>query len=99
MAEILIAFGSGYDLRIWPNNTGALQVGERFVRFGLKGSADILGIARGGIMLAIEVKTGSGKQTTQQLAFQRMVEHYGGIYVLARSITDVAVKLAAYTLR
>ncbi|HPC81713.1 MAG TPA: hypothetical protein PL165_07660, partial [Methanofastidiosum sp.] len=28
----------------WRNNTGAMKIGHRFVRFGHKGIADIIGI-------------------------------------------------------
>lgn len=87
--QILIRFGARHDMRIWRNNTGAIKVGERFVSFGLKGSADILGLLRGGRFLAIEVKAASGRQSPDQKSFQKMIEDFGGLYILARSVEDV----------
>jgi hypothetical protein len=89
--EILAVIGSRNDVRVWRNNTGTLidSLG-RPVKFGLVGSADILGIiAPQGRFLAIECKTRTGKQSDQQRNFQKMIEAMGGIYILARSLEDV----------
>lgn len=92
--NILISFGSLPDLRIWRNNTGSIKTPDgRFVTFGLKGSADILGIMRGGRFLAIEVKTATGRQSEHQKNFQNMIEAFGGVYILARSVEDVKRRL------
>lgn len=92
--NILISFGSLPDLRIWRNNTGSIKTPDgRFVTFGLKGSADILGIMRGGRFLAIEVKTATGRQSEHQKNFQNMIESFGGVYILARSVEDVKRRL------
>lgn len=70
---------------------------SRTVSFGLKGSADILGIlAPAGRFLAIEVKTGTGKQTPQQVRFEHMIRVMGGVYILARSVSCVAKALESY---
>ena len=71
--------------RVWPNNTGVGRdmSGERIIRFGLKGSPDIIGIYKG-LFLGIEVKTGNAKQSKDQKNFQRMVDMVGGLYVLCR---------------
>lgn len=73
----------------WENNTGALpdRYG-RLVRYGLKGSSDILGCLKGRF-IGIEVKVGADRQRKEQSAFQRAVEAAGGIYILARSVADV----------
>jgi len=72
--------------RAWSNNTGVGKdiSGERIIRFGLKGSSDIIGIYKG-LFLGIEVKTGSAKQSKDQKRFQNMIDKMGGIYVV---ITD-----------
>ncbi len=93
---ILLALGSRPDVRLWRNNTGRLlnpRTG-RWVAFGLKGSADILGIVRGGRFLAIETKTPEGRLRPEQRAFRAMIESLGGIYVLARSVDDARRELA-----
>lgn len=90
-AEILLAVGSRPDCRIWRNNTGVGRTlsGQRVIRFGLVGSADLLGILRGGRFLAVEVKTAKGRQSEAQRNFQRMIESMGGVYVLARDVQTV----------
>lgn len=89
--RILLALGAHPACRIWRMNTGALPDPRtgRIIRFGIPGLADILGMLRpSGRFLAIEVKSATGRQSTQQQAFQRMVESCGGLYVLARSVDD-----------
>lgn len=90
-AEILLAVGSRPDCRIWRNNTGVGRTlsGQRVIRFGLVGSADLLGILRGGRFLAVEVKTAKGRQSEAQRNYQRMIESMGGVYVLARDVQTV----------
>ncbi len=60
----------------------------RPVRFGLEGSADIIGASQR-YPLAIEVKDKDGKQTAQQAKFQEAWTAAGGVYILARSVKDV----------
>lgn len=62
---------------------------DRLVLFGLKGEADIQGILMGGRAIAIEVKTGTGSLTPEQIAFKNMWEKFGGLYIEARSVEDV----------
>lgn len=89
-AEILAAYANHPRVVLWRQNTGALAIGKRFVRFGLPGQADISGlIAPTGRALFIEVKSDRGRQSPQQVTFQRFVEKHGGLYVLARSLSDV----------
>lgn len=95
LADILLAIGNRQDLRVWRNNSGALKDAQgHLIRFGLPGSADILGILKPtGRFLAIECKTEIGKQSDLQKAFQRMIESHGGLYILARSVGDVLSNL------
>ena len=53
-------------VKAWRNNTGARLMGSGWVRFGMKGSPDIIGILPGGKFLGIEVKTDSGKLSLDQ---------------------------------
>ena len=95
LAEILLTIGSRPDLRVWRNNTGQIPTPDgRMIRFGLPGSADILGVMKpNGRFLAIECKTEIGKQSDLQKAFQAMIESHGGLYILARSVADVISRL------
>jgi len=89
--QIMAEFGALPWLRIWRNNSGALkdQRGQ-LITYGLKGSADILGLtAPDGRFVAIEVKNERGRQSESQAAFERMIKSMGGIYILARSVDDV----------
>lgn len=55
----------------------------RPITFGLPGSGDIMG-ASGRRPLAVEVKDDGGRQSQQQILFERAWTRIGGIYVLAR---------------
>ena len=76
---------------VWRNNSGAYapEKGGRFVRFGKKGSADIIGMNRHGVFLAVECKAGKNTLQAAQIAFRDSVVACGGIYVLAYSVEDL----------
>jgi hypothetical protein len=92
--EILRVFGSRSDMRIWRSNCGVATMGfgpdARKIRFGIPGQADVSGIILPtGQRMEIEVKKHDGRQSKDQKAFQQMIERFGGIYILARSVEDV----------
>lgn len=93
---IIRTFGTRRDMRIWRNNVGSVRFKGRVVKFGVPGQADISGILPGGIRLEIECKSAVGRQEKDQRNFQRMIERFGGIYVLARSVDDVWAKIGRY---
>lgn len=95
MNDILREFGTRPGLRVWRQNCGAARVGTRVIRFGVPGQADLTGILPDGRRLEIEVKSATGRQTPEQVAFQNMIERFNGIYILARSTNDVRQRLAA----
>jgi hypothetical protein len=98
VADILLAIGSRPDVRVWKNATGVAKIDDRVIKFGLKGSADILGIlAPSGRFLAIECKVGRDTQSPYQKNFQLMIETMGGLYILARSVSDVKTALPLAT--
>lgn len=65
------------------------RYGRRVVAFGIPGQADLTGILPCGLRLEIEVKGPNGRQSPEQRSFQRMIERFGGVYVLAHSVDDV----------
>tara|TARA_R110002051_G_scaffold178040_1_gene247849 strand:+ start:7308 stop:7646 length:339 start_codon:yes stop_codon:yes gene_type:complete len=77
----------------WRNNTGAIRLDKRFIRFGAVGSSDILGVMSDGRFLAIEVKSAKGKLTKHQKVFLDGIRDAGGVAFVARSIEDVAMGL------
>ena len=79
-------------------NTGAHVLEEtkpngkksrRFIRYAFKGCADLLGQTVDGRFLAIEVKTRSGRPTSDQERFLRKVNDNNGIGFVARSVEEV----------
>ena len=104
---VLSTWGAHPRLRIWRQNTGvgwfcdgkpARQddPGAYPVKFGTPGQADISGLfLPSGRRLEIELKTQTGRQSKDQISFQRMIERMGGVYLLARSLEDVDRAFAA----
>jgi hypothetical protein len=82
--EIISTLNQFEDVYVWHNQTGAAFRGKRMIRFGCKGSADIIGTVKGKFV-ALEVKTGSGRQKEDQKKFQEVVEEAGGFYSVVRS--------------
>lgn len=100
---ILRAVATQPGVRLWRANVGVARYGQRTVRFGVPGQADLTGIlpvtlacpACGtvagtlGVRLEIECKKPGGEQTTEQQQYERIIRRFGGIYVLAYSVQDV----------
>ena len=72
----------------WSNATGAIKTEDRFLRYGLKGSADIIACIDGRFV-AVEAKCGRDKQRPEQARFEAAITKAGGVYILARSVDDV----------
>jgi hypothetical protein len=70
-------------------NSGMFEVEGRFIKAGFKGCSDILGMLKGGRMLAVECKSSKGKESADQAAFGARVAQDGGLYFVARSVDDV----------
>ena len=81
---------------IFRNNVGVLKNAAGIpIKFGLAvGSSDLIGIAPGGRFLAVEIKTPTGKATTEQLRFIEAVRARGGIAGIARSPAEALALLA-----
>lgn len=75
-------------------NSGAFQIEGRFIKAGFKGCSDIIGMLKGGRMLAVECKSSKGKESADQAAFGERVARDGGLYFVARSVDDVMGALA-----
>lgn len=94
---IRVALGREPDLTLWRNNTGALKdANGRAVRFGLAvGSSDLIGIlAPAGRLVALEVKTATGRTSPEQDLFLALVRRRGGFAAVVRSADDAVAALA-----
>lgn len=76
-------------------NVGAMKLDNRFVRFGMKGCADVIGQLKDGRFLAIECKAAKGQPTEHQVAFLERVKRSNGVAGIARSIDDARAILEA----
>lgn len=64
--------------------------------FHINGVADILGVMPNGKILAIEVKSRSGKLSQAQKTFLLNVKKQGGVAFVARSISKVMFELKEF---
>ena len=75
-------------------NSGAANVGSRFVRFGWPGCPDVLGQLRDGRLLGVEVKSPTGKLRPEQAVFLERIRGAGGVAFMARDCRDVLRELS-----
>lgn len=77
----------------WRNNVGAFPLsGGRFIKFGLVGASDIIGILSDGRFLAVECKKRiGGKLSPQQEWFKKKIESNHGVFVMATSNKDLEI--------
>jgi hypothetical protein len=88
--EVLLAkVNSVPGVKVWRMNTGASKIGDRWMRFGKVGQADISGIVKGGRRLEIEVKKLNGKLSEEQIKYGRMIIGLNGAYLLCSGITSI----------
>jgi hypothetical protein len=86
----------------WNNPSGAVRIApDRWVHFGRKGSADILGCLPNGRFLAIEVKAPHGRLSQEQKEFLENIRGFGGLAIVARSSRelDEALREAGYAMK
>lgn len=91
---VLLDVGSQPDVRLFDNPRGFDGLAR--ATYGLApGASDLVGIVRPrGRWLALEVKTGSARPTPQQRRFLAMVEEFGGVARVVRSVADARAALA-----
>lgn len=85
--EWLALSGIGF---FWKNASGGFFDGKRMRKhvspFAINGTSDILGVARDGRFIALEVKTASGRASREQIAFIKRVRECGGLACVVRSV-------------
>ena len=83
---VRLVFGQADGFVVWRNTSGFVQESDRAIRYGVgTGGSDLLGIAPGGLFLAVEVKTATGRVSPEQLRFLELVYESGGVACLTRS--------------
>ena len=72
------------------NNGAWYDKGGRFIRAQeIKGVPDLEGCTKDGRFLGVETKSETGRQTAEQARFGEEVRRRGGVYVVARDISDL----------
>jgi len=72
-----------------PMKDGSLRPG------GKKGKPDVFSVwAPYGILVGIEVKTGSDRLRAEQIGFQKSLEHVGGIFLVVHTKEDYIHKIS-----
>lgn len=76
----------------WRQNTGAAKTKSgRFVKFGMPGTPDIVGMLPGGRFLGIECKRpNGGRQSPAQKLFQANTDANNGVYLLVTSVGELS---------
>jgi hypothetical protein len=84
----------------WRNNSGALSIEgssrqkSRFLRFGVAGSPDIIGICpKSGKFLGIEVKRQGGRVSPAQQLWHTQCRAAGGIVLVVHSADELLTQL------
>lgn len=74
----------------WRNNSGAHKTEHgAYVRYGLKGSSDIIAITPQGRFVGIECKAPGKNLRPEQVAFRNEIVRNRGVFILAHSIDDL----------
>jgi len=85
--SVRLVFGQADGFVVWRNNQGLAEYEDYKVRYGVaEGGSDLLGIAPGGLFLAVEVKRPKNKRTQDnQRRFLELVLQLGGVACVCRS--------------
>jgi hypothetical protein len=74
---------------LWVHsNVGIVKKNGQRIPVGMKGVADIIGVRRGGQIIAVEVKAGYNKASEAQEVFLNHIRDMGGVGIVAYSIQD-----------
>jgi hypothetical protein len=76
------------------NNTGAAKIGRRLIKFGKKGSSDLLAVLPPhGQLMAVEVKAPGKKPTKLQQAYLERVAEAGGLAIVIDDVGSLGMYL------
>lgn len=87
----------GSNGMIWRNNTGSTDYGgRRFVKYGLPGSPDLLGLATNGRFIGWEVKAGAHVLSSVQRSFHLIAKKFGCLIGVGNSYEQTNKKLTEW---
>lgn len=97
LVEVLMALNA-HPAVAWCErmNSGAVKIGNRFVRFGWPGCPDVLGQLKDGRLIGVEVKSKTGRLRPEQTIFLERIRSAGGVAFMARDCRDVHRELVTY---
>ena len=73
---------------VWREQSGLFQMDDRPIRVGTVGKPDIIGMLRGGVFFAIEVKSERGILSDSQAYWLETIRYFGGRAGVARNTED-----------
>lgn len=109
--DIRKEFGRLQNGRLLRHNVGALyDANGRLVRYGVPGHPDLAGlidthvecpscftpVPLRGRWIGLEVKTDTGRIEPQQKLFHEMIERYGGLVAVVRSVDEAREIMRAW---
>jgi hypothetical protein len=80
-------------LVLWRSNCGAAKKPGRYIKFGIPGQGDLIGLLPNGRFLSIEVKMPGGPIRPEQVAFGEKVNAAGGLWFVARSVDEAVLRV------
>lgn len=83
------------DVYFWRNQTGGAKFNDFFVKFGINGAADFIGVqAPSGRFFGVECKREKGgKVSDDQIRWGANLIAHGGLYIVATDVDTVAKAL------
>jgi len=87
---VIDSFRYDRNIRLWKQNVAAMKVEDRFIRCGVPGQCDLIGLIKTffcpvcnrkqhGVFLGIELKVGKRKPTDKQNEYMEAVRDFNGI--------------------
>jgi hypothetical protein len=91
--RLMLEIPKRFGFPVWRQNVVATKIGDRLIRAGLPGMADLSGIGPSGVRVEIEVKAGKDRLSPQQASWGRMIESHGGIFLVAHDVEKTLIDL------
>jgi hypothetical protein len=81
------------DVRLFVRSVGTFELSDgRVFRAGIKGQSDLIGIARGGLHIEIELKAEKGRFSPEQVAWRHFCQEWGVPWLLLQPLRGEAVE-------